>query len=132
MNGVSAGMLVGLIVAGGLGAGIRYVLDVVLARGRRDAFPVGILVINVTGSGLLGFLTGLGTLVAPDWLAVLGIGLLGGYTTFSTVSVETVLLAQRRRWRDAALNLLGTLVLAAGGAAAGIGLGGVLAAALAG
>ncbi|MDF2579087.1 MAG: CrcB protein [Microbacterium sp.] len=126
MNGVSAGMLVGLIVAGGLGAGIRYVLDVVLTRGRRDAFPVGILVINVTGSGLLGFLTGLGTLVAPDWLAVLGIGLLGGYTTFSTVSVETIQLMRRGRRDWAVVNLVGTFAMAVIAAAIGIVIGGLL------
>ena len=126
MNGVSAGMLVGLIVAGGLGAGIRYVLDVVLTRGRRDAFPVGILVINVTGSGLLGLLTGLGTLVAPDWLAVLGIGLLGGYTTFSTVSVETIQLMRRGRRDWAVVNLVGTFAMAVIAAAIGIVIGGLL------
>lgn len=126
MNGVSAGMLVGLIVAGGLGAGIRYVVDVLLTRGRRDAFPVGILVINVTGSGLLGLLTGLGTLVAPDWLAVLGIGLLGGYTTFSTVSVDTIQLMRRGRRDWAIVNLVGTFAMAVIAAAIGIVLGGLL------
>lgn len=126
MNGVSAGMLVGLIVAGGLGAGIRYVVDVLLTRGRRDVFPVGILVINVTGSGLLGLLTGLGTLVAPDWLAVLGIGLLGGYTTFSTVSVETIQLMRRGRRDWAVVNLVGTFAMAVIAAAIGIVIGGLL------
>lgn len=126
MNGVSAGMLVALVVAGGAGAGIRYVLDVLLTRGRRDAFPVGILVINVTGSGLLGLLTGLGALVAPDWLAVLGIGLLGGYTTFSTVSVDTIQLMRRGRRDWAILNLVGTFAMAVIAAAIGIVLGGLL------
>jgi CrcB protein len=86
-------------------------------------FPVGILVVNVSGSFALGVLTGLGTALSSEWAMVLGLGLLGGYTTFSTVSVETVLLAQRRRWRDAAANLFGTLALAAVGAGAGIALG---------
>lgn len=126
MNGVSGGMLVALIVAGGLGAGIRYVVDVLLTRGRRDAFPVGILVINVTGSGLLGLLTGLGALVAPDWLAVLGIGLLGGYTTFSTVSVETIQLMRRGRRDWAVVNLVGTFATAVIAAAIGIVIGGLL------
>lgn len=126
MNGVSAGMLVALVVAGGAGAGIRYVLDVLLMRGRRDAFPVGILVINVTGSGLLGLLTGLGALVAPDWLAVLGIGLLGGYTTFSTVSVDTVQLMRRGRRDWAIVNLVGTFAMAVIAAAIGIVIGGLL------
>ena len=52
--------------------------------------------------------------------------LLGGYTTFSTVSVETVLLAQRRRRRSAALNLFGTLALAALAAGLGLLLGGAV------
>ncbi|WP_331282644.1 fluoride efflux transporter FluC [Microbacterium sp. H37-C3] len=126
MNGVSAGMLVALVVAGGAGAGIRYVLDVLLMQGRRDAFPVGILVINVTGSGLLGLLTGLGTLVAADWLAVLGIGLLGGYTTFSTVSVDTIQLMRRGRRDWAIVNLVGTFAMAVIAAAIGIVIGGLL------
>ena len=92
-------------------------------------FPRGILVVNVSGSFALGVITGLGAAIAPELSLVLGLGLLGGYTTFSTVSVETVLLAQRRRWRDAALNLFGTLALAVAAAGLGLLLGGWLAAA---
>ncbi len=126
MNGIDGGMLVALIAAGGIGAGIRYVIDAMVMRGRREAFPVGILVINVSGSALLGLITGLGTIVAPDWLAVLGVGLLGGYTTFSTVSVETVQLARRGRRDWALVNLVGTLVAAVVAAAIGLTLGGLL------
>jgi CrcB protein len=126
VNGISGGMLVALIAAGGVGAGIRYVIDVVVTRGRREAFPVGILVINVSGSALLGLITGLGTIVAPDWLAVLGVGLLGGYTTFSTVSVETVQLARRGRRDWALVNLVGTLAAAVVAAAIGLSLGGLI------
>ena len=110
-------------LAGGVGAGLRYVVDRLLAPRRGMRFPVGILVVNVSGSFALGVLTGLGAAVSPELSLVLGLGLLGGYTTFSTVSVETVLLAQRRRWRDAALNLFGTLALGAVGAGLGILLG---------
>jgi len=121
---VSPWLLVAAL-AGGVGAGLRYLVDrwVTPAGGAR--FPVGILVVNVTGSFVLGVITGLGTAIAPELSLVLGLGLLGGYTTFSTVSVETVLLAQRRRWRDAALNIVGTLVLAAAGAGLGLWLGAV-------
>lgn len=107
-------------LAGGVGAGLRYVVDRLLTPRSGLRFPVGILVVNVSGSFALGVLTGLGTVLAPELSLTLGLGLLGGYTTFSTVSVETVLLAQRKRWRDAALNLFGTLALAA--LAAGLGL----------
>lgn len=110
-------------VSGGLGAALRYVVDLLLTPGEGGRFPVGILVVNVSGSFALGLLTGLGTSVAPELAVAAGMGLLGGYTTFSTVSVETVLLAQRRRWRDAALNLVGTLALAVLAAGAGLLLG---------
>ena len=110
-------------LAGGAGAGLRYVVDRLLTPASGPRFPVGILVVNVSGSFALGVITGLGTAIAPELSMVLGLGLLGGYTTFSTVSVETVLLAQRRRWRDAAANLFGTLVLAALAAGAGLLLG---------
>ncbi|MDW4574333.1 CrcB family protein [Microbacterium sp. M3] len=107
-------------LAGGVGAGLRYVVDRLLTPAGHGGFPLGIFVVNVTGSFALGLITGLGSAVAPEAALVLGVGLLGGYTTFSTVAVESVLLAQRRRWRDAALNVFGTLAVAV--AAAGIGL----------
>jgi len=59
-------------------------------------------------------------LVPTDLAVVLGTGLLGGYTTFSTVSVETVLLAQRDRRAAAIINLAGTLVLSLLAAALGL------------
>lgn len=126
MTAIDGGMLLALVLAGGFGAGARYVIDVVVMRGRRDAFPTGILLVNISGSALLGLVTGLGTIVAPDWLAVLGVGLLGGYTTFSTVSVDSVLLARRGRRDWAVLNLVGTLVAAVLAAAIGLTLGGLL------
>lgn len=124
-------LLLLVAVAGGAGAGLRYVLDRLITS-RRGSFPVGILVVNATGSFALGLLTGLGAVIWPELAAVLGVGLLGGYTTFSTVSVESVLLAERRRWRDAAANLFGTLALAVAAAAAGVALGLWLAGAAAG
>lgn len=114
-----------LVVGGGLGAGARYLVDGAVMRGRKDAFPLGILVVNVVGSLILGVLTGLGAAVAPSWMAILGIGVLGGFTTFSTVSVETALLAQRGRRDWAWMNLIGTAVLAIAAAALGVMLGGL-------
>lgn len=114
-----------LIVAGGLGAGARYLLDGAIMKGRKDAFPAGILVVNITGSFLLGLLTGIPH-VSAMWLTVLGVGLLGGFTTFSAVSVESVLLARRGRRDWAWVNLLGTLVLCLLAAAAGLAVGGLI------
>ena len=125
-----AWLMLVVAVSGGLGAGLRYVVDSLLTPSAGSRFPVGILVVNVSGSLALGLVTGLGTVVAPELSLAIGLGVLGGYTTFSTVAVETVLLAERRRWRDAALNLLGTLVLALAGAGLGITVGAGIAAAL--
>lgn len=114
-----------LIVAGGLGAGARYVLDTLIMRGRDGAFPLGILLVNILGSFALGVLTGLGAAVALNWMMILGAGMLGGFTTFSTVSTETVLLAQRGRRDWAWVNLLGTLGLCIVAAALGVLIGGL-------
>lgn len=113
-----------LLVGGGLGAGARYLMDGAIMRGRSGVFPLGILMVNVLGSFLLGLLTGLGPAVAPVWVSILGVGVLGGFTTFSTVSVETALLAERGRRDWAWINLVGTLVLSLVAAAAGLLIGG--------
>jgi CrcB protein len=123
VNGVE---IAAMIVGGGLGAGLRYLVDGLVMRGRRGAFPLGILIVNISGSFLLGLLAGLGSLVGPAWVSIVGVGLRGGYTTFSTVSVETALLAQRGRRDWAWLNLLGTLVTCVVAAAIGLMLGGLL------
>lgn len=115
-------LVVAVGLAGGVGAVARLVLDGLLRARVRVAFPLGTTVINVTGSFLLGLVTGLALVhgLPPEWRAVLGTGFLGGYTTFSTASYETVRLAQQRRYRAALLNGVGMLVLAL--AAAGLGL----------
>ena len=114
-----------LIGGGALGAGARYLVDGAVMKGRAGAFPLGILVVNVLGSFALGLLTGLGPTVAPAWLNILGTGVLGGFTTFSTVSVEAVLLGQRGRRDWAWANLLGTLALCLAAAAVGLLIGGL-------
>ena len=107
--------------AGGLGAGLRFVLDGVIRSRTRVRLPLGTMTINVTGSLLLGLLTGLATagIVSDGWRVALGTGLLGGYTTFSTASFETVRLIQERRIGAGLAVGLGTLVLSV--AAAGLG-----------
>ena len=123
---MNAWVLVGAALAGGAGAGLRYVVDVLVIGGRPARFPLGILVVNVTGSFALGVLTGLGAgLVGTDLAWVLGVGLLGGYTTFSTVSVESALLIRTGEARRGWMNALGTLVLGVAAAAAGLAVGGL-------
>lgn len=120
MNAVDPLVFLLLLVAGALGAGSRYVVDTLVQRVWMRTFPLGILLVNVTGSFLLGLLTGAALALDDSLVTVVGIGFLGAYTTFSTVSVETVLFAERGRWRLALGNVVGTLL--AGVAAAGAGL----------
>jgi CrcB protein len=120
-------MIITLLVsmAGGLGAVARLVLDG-LIRGRHALeYPVGTTLINVSGSFLLGLLGGLALRhgLPISWHLVLGTGFLGGYTTFSTASVETVRLLQDRRFAAAIANGLGQIVVASAAAALGLTLG---------
>lgn len=82
-------------LAGGLGAALRLVVDgmVMTVVGRR--LPWGTLAVNVVGSLALGALVGSGSPGAV--IAVVGTGLLGGFTTFSTASFETAVLVLERR-----------------------------------
>ncbi|MCR2813126.1 CrcB family protein [Microbacterium sp. zg.Y1090] len=115
-----------LAAAGGLGAGVRYLVDAAVMRGRSDAFPLGILLVNVIGSLVLGVIVGAGASFAPVWGMVVGVGLLGGFTTFSTVSVDSALMAQRGRRDWAVVNLIATLGTAVVAAAIGMVIGGLL------
>ncbi|GAA4189157.1 fluoride efflux transporter CrcB [Gryllotalpicola kribbensis] len=120
-------MIVSLLVAvaGGVGAVARFVLDGVIRSRVASLVPAGTFVINVSGSLLLGFLTGLVLVGAEptDVRVVLGTGFLGGYTTFSTAMIETVRLLQQRRWGAAAVNGIAMLLLGLGAAVLGVFLG---------
>ncbi|MFJ4297347.1 fluoride efflux transporter CrcB [Curtobacterium sp. NPDC089689] len=113
-----------IAVGGGVGAALRFVLDGAV-KARVTGFPLGTLVINVSGSLVLGVLTGAGQsgALALPVVAVLGTGMMGGYTTFSTASVETVQLLRSGKPRLAVLNGLGMLVVSVGAAALGLLIG---------
>jgi CrcB protein len=101
-------------------------VDVLVVGGRPGGLPLGTLVVNVTGSFALGVLTGLGAgFVGTDLAWVLGVGLLGGYTTFSTVSAESVLMMRAGETRRGWMNALVTLGLAVAAGAAGLLTGGL-------
>lgn len=119
MSGPITALLI--CVAGGLGATLRLILDGMIRALIPSSYPVGTTVVNVTGSFLLGLVTGLATsqLMPHQWQMVASSGFLGGYTTFSTASFETVRLIEDRRYVAAACNGLGMLI--AGTAAAALG-----------
>ncbi|PRZ43901.1 camphor resistance protein CrcB [Antricoccus suffuscus] len=111
-------------LAGGLGAVVRFVLDGASRARWAATFPWPTVLINVTGSLLLGLMLGL-TLFrgAPTELElIIGTGFCGGYTTFSTASFETVRLLQQRRYGYALVNSLGTTLLAVSAGALGLWL----------
>ena len=119
MNGAVTALLI--CVAGGIGAALRLILDGLIRARTTSSYPVGTTVINITGSFLLGLVTGLATsqLVPHQGQLIIGTGLLGGYTTFSTASFETVRLIEDRRYVAAGLNGLGMLLICTTTAATG-------------
>lgn len=107
---------------GGLGAATRYLVDIGVARLTGARFPWGVMVINVTGSLLLGLVVGM----LPGAAFVLGAGFLGGYTTFSTAMVDAISLWRDGEQRAAVFDVLGMLVLSLAAAGLGLALGGAL------
>ncbi|HVV28195.1 MAG TPA: fluoride efflux transporter CrcB [Rhizomicrobium sp.] len=105
------------VAAGGaLGTVARYFLSGLIANAFGQTFPWGTLVINVTGSFIIGFF---GTLTGPDGRLLVGgttrqfvmVGICGGYTTFSSFSLQTLALANDGEWLYAAGNVIGSVAL---------------------
>ena len=95
-----------IAVGSAIGGVSRYLLGGLTQRLIGGTFPVGTLLINVTGSFLLGLILRYGVETAtltPEVRAFMTIGFCGGYTTFSTFSYETVALAEDGQWTRAAL-----------------------------
>ena len=103
-------------VGGALGTTGRYWLSGVVARMVGETFPWGTLLINVTGSLLIGFFA---TLTGPDGRVFVGstvrqfvmIGICGGYTTFSSFSLQTLHLMNDGEWLYAGTNILLSVAL---------------------
>jgi CrcB protein len=112
----------GLVVAGAIGAPARYLVDGFVQDRTVGDLPWGTFVINVTGSLLLGLITGAALYHAfPSTPKIwLGTGFCGAYTTFSTFTFETIRLLEEREAANAFRYAAGSLL--AGAAAAAIGL----------
>ncbi|WP_149182235.1 CrcB family protein [Streptomyces sp. TRM49041] len=111
-----------LVLAGGaLGAPLRYLTDRAVQSRHDTVFPWGTLTVNILGSLTLGALAGAAT--ATPAYALVGTGLCGALTTYSTFSYETLRLAGSGSSLYAAANAVSTTVLSVGAAFAGVAAG---------
>jgi CrcB protein len=122
---MGAVVVIAVAVGGFIGAPLRFLVDRFVTDRTETDLPVGTFLINVSGSLLLGLLTGLeirGHL--PEVAkALVAVGFCGAFTTFSTWSFETVRLLEGREYLHAALNAVGGLIVGLAAAGAGMALG---------
>jgi CrcB protein len=119
-------LLIGL--GGFVGANLRYWLGGWIAQKIGVLFPVETMLINISGSFLLGlFMTlALHYTWAPEWRQVVAIGFIGSFTTYSTYEYESLRLLQEGAWVKAGLNLFGSLALGLIAVILGVALGRLL------
>ena len=114
----------GVVVIGGVGAVLRFVVDRSVSGRVSGSFPFGTFVVNISGALLLGFLSGLA--LSPHLALLVGTAFVGSYTTFSTWMLETQRLGEERQLRPAVANIVFSLVLGLTAAWLGVWLGGRL------
>ena len=117
------GRLALISLGGALGTVARYLLSVWLLRTLGPAFPYGTLAVNVIGSFLLGVIMQAGldtTILSPAARVVLGTGVMGGFTTYSTFNYETLQYLQEGAWAMASLNVATTLLVCLAAGALGV------------
>ncbi len=103
-----------ICLGGAIGTGLRYLTGVTAARLWGDAFPYGTLIVNLSGAFIIGFVQQIGreTLLIPDALRLfLTTGMMGGLTTYSTFSYETVRLMETGAWHQAWVNIFVTTTI---------------------
>jgi fluoride exporter len=113
----------GVVIGAGIGGGLRYVLGSWMAERWGSSFPWHTLVINVSGAFLLGVLMAVTVernLLPGSMRLLLGVGVLGGFTTFSTLSYESIALVEQGLIMQGALNMFGSAVLGLGAAVLGL------------
>ena len=122
---MTPGIFLLLALAGGLGAVVRFIVDGSIRARQKSSFAWATTIINVSGSLVLGFLTGLTMehFVSTDVGIVIGTGFLGGYTTFSTASYETVQLIKKGRYGASFISGIVMLLLSVAAAVLGLWIG---------
>jgi len=121
-------ILVLTALAGGLGGALRFLVDTGVQRGNRTSVPLGTIIVNATACLVLGFVTAYASahFGSGDVRSILGVGLLGGYSTFSTASVEALGLLRKGRWLAAIVHAGGMLVVCIGASVLGLVAGAVI------
>ena len=104
-----------IFIGGGLGSIARYAASGVVAKWWGETFPWGTIIINITGSMLIGFFAALTApegrvMVSPTFREFFTFGICGGYTTFSSFSLQTLNLARDGEWFKAGGNVLISVV----------------------
>lgn len=102
-----------ICVAGGVGTGARYLVQVWAQKAFGPSFPYGTLAVNLVGSFLLALIMHVALSserISPTVRLVLASGFLGGFTTYSSFNYETLALFQQRAWASASLYLGATLL----------------------
>lgn len=103
-----------IAIGGAVGACLRFGINELAVNVLGKSFPFGTLLVNILGSFVLGWLFALfssGVLAVSPWRALIAIGLIGAFTTFSTFSLDTVLLMQQGDWLKAIANVLLNVLL---------------------
>lgn len=109
--------LLWVALGGALGSTARYLSMVLIGQAAGMGFPWGTLFVNIAGSAVMGVLAELGALVwqpSQDLRVFLTVGILGGFTTFSTFSLDVALLVERHSWPMAALYVALSVTLSVG------------------
>ncbi|MBE1547160.1 CrcB protein [Mycobacterium sp. OAS707] len=114
----------GVVVIGGLGAVLRFLVDRTVSTRVGGSFPYGTFAVNISGALLLGFLSGLA--LSPHLALLAGTAFVGSYTTFSTWMLETQRLAEERQLRPAIANIALSVVFGVAAAWLGLWIGGRL------
>lgn len=106
---MSVSSIVFVAIGGAIGASLRYSATLGVTAWLGKGFPYTTLLVNILGSFIMGLLFSLiehGIVAELPWRPLIGVGILGALTTFSTFSLDTLLMLQNGEWQKAIINIL--------------------------